>query len=300
MTQNDKPQSFVFLVKYRFLKVKIYHFFLLVYFISFVCNAQTEEYYITPSKRTHKNADITSTAYPNLETQKNYFYIDGKGITYKNYALFETSDERFLFQENLRHIIPEFTAGVNFNDKFQVDVFYQKWVIAPNFTATYDNRNILRFTNAQDQNNLGIRYKKKLFLLDKITKSTYIFGALGIRYNLNHQGGILGDEALVINLGSRNMPNLINLDYTLQSNNKPFSGEIGIELRNRIAPPVEVALHSYLILTPKGIQETSVDIYNGPASTPVKSFIQTGILNPSFAVSLRYNFLISKTYVSKL
>lgn len=282
------------------MKVKIYYFFIFSFFCTYLSQAQSEEYYIAPSNRSQNNADITSAVYPNLDTKKNYFYIDAKGVTFKNFAFIATTDERYIFQENLRHIIPEFMTGVNIDDKQQFEIFYQKWITSPNFTITNSDRTVLSFTNKQTENIIGFRYKKKLFLLDKITKSTYIYPTFGIRYNIDNRANILNDQKLIINIGTRNAPTILNVDYNLEAYRKPFSGEVGIELRNRIAPPIEIALHSYLIMTPKGIQETNIKLYNGPINNEVTGNIKTGFLNPTFGVSFRYNFLISKTFISKI
>jgi hypothetical protein len=273
--------------------------FTFLYALAFLGRASAQEtpYYAEPSQRRLTNNEI---ALPNLKTEKVFWYFSANaGIKWTGHKITDNLDGKIVGE---KQIIPywEGNIGINRNDKWQLEFGYLNnpnnliwYILEP---STRNGR--ITFGQSRKDHTLSMRYKKRAFILDKITKNSRFNLFAGLNVSPSRKSEVLSNY----NLKTPTSPSRRGFEDTLfikaNFNQKaaPLTAEFGFELISRLGNPIEIGLYGKYMLSPKGIINSNINVdsyFGNPEKTKV-------FLNGSdfmAGITLRWNFLHGIRYL---
>jgi len=259
--------------------------------------AQETPYYARPSQRKLTNNSI---ALPNLKTEKLYWYINvNASFRWAGQSLDSNLNGRITTTKETSTTW-DASFGINRNDKWQVELGYIKipHTLQWQLIERNSRRGFFPFSIKEDEHTYIATFKKRLWILDKITQNTRLNLTTGLHITPTRKTKIL--EELNVKIPTQFSQNRFQDTLYLQTNFKqksaPISGEIGIELINRLANPLEIGLFAKYVFSPKGILSSDISLRNNQGKPENTKIVLNGI-DFMAGVSLRWNFLYGIRYI---
>jgi hypothetical protein len=275
----------------------IFQFTILLLGLSSYALAQETPYYARPSQRKLTNNTI---ALPNLKTEKVYWYINVN-------PSFRWTGQRFDNNLNDRITTIQQTStnwdasfGINRDDKWQVELGYIKMphTIQWQLIEKDSRRGVFPFSIKEDEATYLARFKKRLWILDKVTKNTRLNLTAGLLITPTRKTKVLEElnAKIPTQLFQNRYQDTLFLETNFKQKSAPLSGEIGFELINRLADPIEIGLFAKYIFSPKGILSSDISLYNYQKEPENTKIVLNGI-DFLVGVSLRWNILHGIRYL---
>jgi hypothetical protein len=259
--------------------------------------AQETPYYEPPSQRKLTNHEI---ALPNLKTEKVFWYFSANaGIKWTGHKITDNLGGRIVGEKQVGTYW-EGNVGINRNDKWQLEFGYINnptnliWQL---FETNSRNRPIT-FGERHNEHTLSGRYKKRMLILDKVTKNSRLNLTAGINFSPYRKTETLQvfDVKIPTSLSRNGFQDTLYIQTNFNQKASPISGEIGIELISRLANPIEIGVYTKYIFSQQGIinSDINIDSYLGKAGNT------HALLNGSdfiLGFTLRWNFLHGTRYL---
>ena len=261
---------------------------LLVYLSS---NAQDDDYYRLPTHRRLNDGQITL---PNLKTESVFWYFRPYGGIKIQGNKFNRNEEERLVSSSSGDICWALNMGINRADRWELEIGYMKDPQNLQWRLKAINGEFIPYSFAvrKADNRIQIQYKKRLFIVDRVTKKTRVNLVLGVQTSPWRKAGILNEIDFIY----PTIPSSYGYNDTLkiqaqfkQLKNLP-TGLAGLELTGRLAEQVEIGLYSLFSFEPTGILNSSIQI-NSTLADPILSEYQLRGFSALVGITLRWNFL---------
>ncbi len=231
--------------------------------VSFLCItfvfAQEEEtevpYYKLPTNRT-KIEELRSI--PNLIPYDITYYINMSGNFKKDY--YKTSPFSLLSNDPLIELSGSYgiTIGQNRNNKWFYEIGYYRYTYEVNNYIYNLNRSLLSFNNQLMVHYIPLIFKKRLFVIDKVSKNAQINLRTGFDIFLGSTSDNVFFTPPRISQGSPAQ----QFFYEIDSKNNPLIFETGLELKGNVSKKLEVGIYGNLIFQkPKALSNNFRVIY---------------------------------------
>ncbi|AWV99045.1 hypothetical protein [Arcticibacterium luteifluviistationis] len=281
---------------------KICNYLILLVFLYFLPSysfGQDSPYYERPTERSLTNNEISL---PNLKTEKVYWYFGGNGGIKLASQSLSNDINGSLSSSKINATYGEAYFGVNHDDKWQAELGYinnpfkLQWQL-----IDISLRAPLQFIANETSHGVSLKYKKRLFILDKVTKNTRINLSTGLTYAVGRKSETLADYRLRIPTDyGQNGPTdtlLVTTDFIQKA--APFSGELGFELINRLANPIEIGVFAKYILNGSDVIKGNIAIDSNFREAQ-NSELKLKRSNFMFGITIRWNFLHGIRYIPEI
>lgn len=253
---------------------------------------QDEPYYELPSKRTNGN----SAPLPNLKAVKQKIYLRPEGgLKFQHSTLASTIPETFTKNKNI-NTTGGFALGYNYADKWLLEAAYLRNTQQMQSTFSYNNYTMYNRPEVIFQST-ALRFQRKIFTIDRVSRTTGLFFGGGIVYNTNAKNGEFERSSFsgLLRNGSGIRPDTLTLrNITLLRKSKihlEFSGEV----RGKIIEKLEIGAFIKTHLTaPRSLESNSTLFLNQNQLGTAQQHL--GWLAWQMGISLHYNFLIFNKY----
>ncbi len=270
-----------------------------LFFSQSFCYGQDSPYYQRPTERSLNNNDI---ALPNLKTEKVYWYFGGNGGLKLASQKINNDLEGSLTAAKINTTYGEAYFGVNHDDRWQAELGYinnpfkLQWQLYQNSL-----RAPIQFIANEPSHGLSLKFKKRLFTLDKITKNTRLNLTSGLIYAVDRKNTTLSNYAFRIptGLSQNGYTDTLTVTGNFTQKAAPFSGELGLELINRLANPIEIGVYAKYVLNGKDILKGKMAVESNFTESKNSELTLNGS-NFMFGLTMRWNFLHGIRYIPEI
>lgn len=271
----------------------------LVSLVHSLCVGQESPYYQKPTERSLTNNEI---ALPNLKTEKVYWYFGGNGGLKLAFQEINNNLGGSLSSSNINTTYGEAYFGVNHDDQWQAELGYIKNPFRLQWQ--FNERNLrapIQFVADQPSHGVSLKFKKRLFTLDKITRNTRLNLTSGIIYAVDRKNRTVSDYRFGIPTGltQNGYTDTLRVAANFTQKAAPFSGEIGLELINRLANPVEIGVFAKYVLNGKDILKGTLTTESNFQEAETAELNLNGS-NFMLGLTIRWNFLHGIRYIPEI
>lgn len=200
---------------------------------------EEEEYYKPPSKR----LDVRNNTYPNLNRKAMSLYLGIEGGFKLNYASLSNSIGNLVSSQNNNDFSWGVSIGYNSDNKWAVETGYLKNPVY--FVQSVASGRGVPFTYriGKDVHTIPLRYKRKIFTFDAITKTAGLYVGGGILLNTNVREQLIYERSFVGVSGNPAQRDTIRLNSdSFLSNNFKVAFEGQVELQGRVTNGFYISL----------------------------------------------------------
>jgi hypothetical protein len=252
---------------------------------------QENDYYHLPANRKLTEGKITL---PNLKTEHIYWYFrPNAGIKLQG-NFFDNNLNNRLTKSSSTEMVWSFNLGFNQNDKQEFELGYMQNPQRLEWQVTSADGRLIPYSFAVRRLDHRIQaiYKKRLFILDRVTRKTRLNAVAGLQVSPFRQARTLEE----IDFFLPTLPGRTGFNDTLritadfnQKKNLP-TGILGIELTGRVAEPLEIGLFGSFLIDAKGLINSQIDI-KSTLTDPIQSGYYLKGIAAVLGVTLRWNFI---------
>lgn len=266
-------------------------FFLILYLnFSFAQDVETP-YYQKPPERNEKT---NQNAFPNLINFDIKYYLNTDGGIKFDFKKLQNS--KFLNSNNTNNLNAWWgvNIGQNRNQNYFYELGYQ--VHEYELNSLFDvNRNRLFFFNKMKTHYINARIKKKLFVIDKVARTTQLNAILAyyqpVKSKLENRG--FGK------IGLSNISDIESFDYKLLGNKNQGLLELGIELEGKLAERFEIGVFAKSRFAfNKKLNNNFIIITKNKETEIIENYIKG--VDLTAGMFLRLNSNKYKKYISKI
>jgi hypothetical protein len=247
------------------LKYRILFFFVILFKFHSTWAQDTESetpYYKLPTNRS-KEEELRSI--PNLKPFEIKYYFNLSGNFKKDY--YKTSTFTLLSTEPLIELYGSYaiTLGQNRNNNWFYEIGYRRYAYEVNNYLYNLNRSPLTFQNKLTATYIPITIKKRVFVIDKVSKNAQINIKAEIDFLLNDKA--VNSPVLPLRISQGSPAQQFN--YEINNNKNPVIIETGLELKGNITPKFEIGIFSNLIIQKPSLLKNNFKVIyqNGQTET---------------------------------
>jgi hypothetical protein len=225
------------------LKYRIFFLWALIFHSHLVWAQDTESetpYYKLPANRS-KDEELKSI--PNLKPFEITYYFNVSGNFKKDY--FKTTSFTLLSTEPLIELSGSYglTLGQNRNNNWFYEVGYKRYAYEVNTFLYNLNRSPLNFQNKVTATYIPINIKKRIFIIDKVSKNAQINARAEIAFLLTDK--VVNTPSFPLRISQGSPAQQFNYEINYQKNSLIF--ETGLELKGNITKKFETGIFTNLI-----------------------------------------------------
>lgn len=190
-----------------------------------------EDYYKPPTKR----LDVRNNTYPNLNRKAMSLYVSVEGGFKLNYASLNNSIGNLVSGQNSNEFSWGVSLGYNSDNKWAIETGYLRNPVY--FTQSVASGRGVPFTYrvGKDLHTIPLRYKRKIWTLDAITKTAGLYVGGGVLLNTNVKGQLIDRQIFTGVSGSpanRDTVRLTSDSFLSKKFRATFEGQL--ELQGRV------------------------------------------------------------------
>lgn len=266
--------------------------FLIYLLIPKYSKAQEKPYYELPKNR-KETSELLSM--PNLKSFGIKYYFGVAGGFKKNYSSFEKEPTFEIGSNTGLSLYWEAVFGQNrdYNYFWEIGYINNPIYLKSNLNEINPGPFPLSFLNGQKFHAFPFRLKKRVLVIDKVSKSAFINLGLGLIYQLPSSKQSIENEIIKFRTGRNPLDDdITSIEYSLISKNKPISGELMIELRGKVIERFDLSIYLKSIYKPNKqlINSFNINYYDQSSNQSIQylnnfSFlfgIQAQINSPNF------------------
>ncbi|MDZ7934527.1 MAG: hypothetical protein U5M51_06105 [Emticicia sp.] len=255
-----------------------------------------EEYYKPPSKR----LDVRNNTYPNLDRKAMNLYVSIEGGFKLNYATLNNSIGNLVSSQNNNEFLWGVSLGYNSNNKWAIETGYLKNPVY--FTQSVASGRGVPFVYriGKDLHTIPLRYRRKIWTLDAITKTAGLYVGGGILLNTNVKDQLIYERnfaGVSGNPANRDTVRLTSDSFLSKKFRTAFEGQI--ELQGRVTNDFYISLFARVnVASNAGLRSELVYYENsnkiGEATQSLKG------ISYNFGLSLRFDLARGYKYQSQV
>jgi hypothetical protein len=242
-------------------------------------------YYKLPGNRS-KDEELRSI--PNLEPFEINYYFNLSGNFKKDY--FKTNSFTILNTEPLIELSGSYalTLGQNRNNNWFYEVGYRRYTYEVNTYIYNLKRSPLNFLNKVTVNYIPVTLKKRIFIIDKVSKNAQINLKAEVDFMINNKV----ESSPSINILPSQGSTAQQFSSQINAKKKSFIFETGLELKGNITRKLEVGIFTNLILQKPKLLSNNFKATYQSGQTEISSTFLNG-LSINFGIEIIVN---SPTY----
>lgn len=266
-----------------------------VCFSSLVFGQEEDDYYRAPSQR----RDVRNNVYPNLDRKSVNLYLGLEGGLKSSQSTLTNNMDGLLGKDKGRDFYWGVVLGYSMNNVWSIETGYYK---NPSYVIqTVSSGRSIPYTYRLGAalQTIPIRYKRKIFTIDPITKNATIHVGVGV---------LLAPEAKNKKVGEQNFyateinpqPPKDTIRHLLKSEaflnkNAIAQGEFLVELHGRVSNALSIVVFARGNIAPKGMVRSDVTYSVNQVARDRAQQLSNGI-NFNFGLVFRYNILQGYKY----
>ncbi len=300
LTDNFSFRCVVFVSSFenicRMMKPVFLILFLIVSIFTELKAQDDEEYYKPPTKR----LDVQNNTYPNLDRKAMSLYFAVEGGFKLNYATLNNSIGNLVSSQNNNEFSWGVLLGYNSDNKWAMETGYFRNPVY--FTQSVASGRGVPFTYriGRDFHTIPLRYKRKIWTFDAITKTAGLYVGGGILLNTNAKDQVIYERNFVGvsgNTANRDTVRLTSDSFLSKKFRTVFEGQV--ELQGRVANGFYVCIFTRInIASNAGLRSELVYYENsnkiGEATQSLKG------ISYNFGLSLRFDLARGYKYQSQV
>ncbi|MFN3489632.1 MAG: hypothetical protein ACK4YV_10885 [Emticicia sp.] len=255
-----------------------------------------EDYYKPPTKR----LDVRNNTYPNLDRKAMSLYVSVEGGFKLNYTSLNSSIGNLVSSQNNNEFSWGISLGYNSDNKWAVETGYLRNPVY--FTQSVASGRGVPFTYriGKDLHTIPLRYKRKIWTLDAITKTAGLYVGGGILLNTNAKEQLIYERNFVGvsgNPANRDTVRLTSDSFLSKKFRAAFEGQI--ELQGRVANGFHISIFTRVnVASNAGLRSELVYYENsnkiGEATQSLKG------ISYNFGLLLRFDLARGYKYQSQV
>ena len=281
---------------YRMMKSIFVFLFLIVGIFTELKAQEDEEYYKPPTKR----LDVQNNTYPNLDRKAMSLYVSVEGGFKLNYASLSNSIGNLVSSQNSNEFSWGISLGYNSDNKWAIETGYLKNPVY--FTQSVASGRSVPFTYriGKDLHTIPLRYKRKIWTLDAITKTAGLYVGGGILLNTNVKEQLIYERNFVGvsgNPANRDTIRLSSDSFLSKKIRTAFEGQV--ELQGRVTNGFYISIFTRInVASNAGLRSDIVYYENsnkiGEATQSLKG------ISYNFGLLLRFDLARGYKYQSQV
>lgn len=254
--------------------------------------AQTEPYYQLPKERTEKGAKT----FPNLKASAIKFYVRPEGgLFVQGNSLDNNLDGQLI---SGKQVLTTWGAalGYNFKDRWMAEIGYlqspllliSSLKLTP-FLVTLSPEKMLHL--------LPVRIQKRVWTIDRVSRSTSLFLGGGIGLPTNGKAGDVFNrrEAYLQPTFARNPPDTVRISNVVSLLKTPVQAQFSAEIRGKIVEELEVGVCMNYQTSFGRIYRSEINLQRN-REAPLLAIQTLNARALRFGISIHYNFGIITNY----
>lgn len=262
----------------------------LFFFTPGLLMAQEEDYYKLPKERRIVDGRITL---PNLKTEDVFWYINTSGGMKLQKSSFTNSYQGQLINVDQGLLYWEATLGMNRHDNWQLELGYLRNPVRLEWRILDRSNRLVPYYFIANINDHGFlaTYKRRLFIIDRVTKKTRLNILAGIKVNPLINEEVVQDYNIRVPTipGRQGFQDTLRIQTDFVTQKTSISGVLGLELTGRVADPVEVGLFGKFMIDRNGVLASNIAV-ESTLNPPQMSILSLSRGNWLLGFSLRWNF----------
>ena len=277
----------------------IFTLLFMLLFLPFCSFGQEDPYYELPKNR---NKRIDAMAMPNLDAKVIKWYISASGGLKPNDSYLENDLEQLLEKRKLINTFWDINFGQNRN----YDLYFETGVMQnPVFTSVLFGQRLSRsgpigLKNGKNYLSIPLRVKKRVMVLDKITKMAFWNVGAAVVISPGMTGKTLRSSSTnLLRISNGVVVDTVVFNYNSQQMNVPVNFEVMTEISGKIVEKVEISLFVKAMIYPKSVLRSDFELVYDP-STKMSAIQKTNNIMLQFGLNLKLNYPAVIRYESRL
>lgn len=263
-----------------------------VCFSSLVFGQEEDDYYRAPSQR----RDVRNNVYPNLDRKSVNLYLGLEGGLKSSQSTLTNNMDGLLGKDKGRDFYWGVVLGYSMNNVWSIETGYYK---NPSYVIqTVSSGRSIPYTYRLGAalQTIPIRYKRKIFTIDPITKNATIHVGVGVLLAPEAKNKKVGEQSFISRPNDPQRKDTLRLESEAFLSKKGFAqGEFQVELHGRVSNALSIVVFARGNISPKGLIRSDVEYSVNRFVTDRAQQLSNGI-NFNFGLVFRYNILQGYKY----
>lgn len=266
--------------------------FLCVCCSGLVFGQEEDDYYRAPSQR----RDVRNNVYPNLDRKSVNMYLGLEGGLKSSQSTLTNNMDGLLGKDKGRDLYWGVVLGYSMNNVWSIETGYYK---NPSYViqTVSSGRSIpYVYRLGAALQTIPIRYKRKIFTIDPITKNATIHVGVGVLLSPDAKNKKVGEQSFISRPNDPQRKDTLRLESEAFLSKKGFAqGELQVELHGRVSNALSIVVFARGNISPKGLIRSDVEYSVNRFVTDRAQQLSNGI-NFNFGLVFRYNILQGYKY----
>lgn len=266
--------------------------FLCVCCSGLVFGQEEDDYYRAPSQR----RDVRNNVYPNLDRKSVNMYLGLEGGLKSSQSTLTNNMDGLLGKDKGRDFYWGIVLGYSMNNVWSIETGYYK---NPSYVIqTVSSGRSIPYTYRLGAalQTIPIRYKRKIFTIDPITKNATIHVGVGVLLSPDAKNKKVGEQSFISRPNDPQRKDTLRLESEAFLSKKGFAqGELQVELHGRVSNALSIVVFARGNISPKGMIRSDVEYSVNKFVTDRAQQLSNGI-NFNFGLVFRYNILQGYKY----
>lgn len=257
-----------------------------------VFGQEEDDYYRAPSQR----RDVRNNVYPNLDRKSVNMYLGLEGGLKSSQSTLTNNMDGLLGKDKGRDFYWGIVLGYSMNNVWSIETGYYK---NPSYVIqTVSSGRSIPYTYRLGAalQTIPIRYKRKIFTIDPITKNATIHVGVGVLLSPDAKNKKVGEQSFISRPNDPQRKDTLRLESEAFLSKKGFAqGELQVELHGRVSNALSIVVFARGNISPKGLITSNVEYSVNKFVTDRAQQLSNGI-NFNFGLVFRYNILQGYKY----
>ncbi|MFD2522944.1 hypothetical protein [Emticicia soli] len=257
-----------------------------------VFGQEEDDYYRAPSQR----RDVRNNVYPNLDRKSVNMYLGLEGGLKSSQSTLTNNMDGLLGKDKGRDFYWGIVLGYSMNNVWSIETGYYK---NPSYVIqTVSSGRSIPYTYRLGAalQTIPIRYKRKIFTIDPITKNATIHVGVGVLLSPDAKNKKVGEQSFISRPNDPQRKDTLRLESEAFLSKKGFAqGELQVELHGRVSNALSIVVFARSNISPKGLITSNVEYSVNKFVTDRAQQLSNGI-NFNFGLVFRYNILQGYKY----
>jgi len=266
--------------------------FFCVCYSGLVFGQEEDDYYRAPSQR----RDVRNNVYPNLDRKSVNMYLGLEGGLKSSQSTLTNNMDGLLGKNKGRDFYWGVVLGYSMNNVWSIETGYYK---NPSYIIqTVNSGRSIPYTYRLGAalQTIPIRYKRKIFTIDPITKNATIHVGVGVLLAPEAKNKKVGEQSFISRPNDPQRKDTLRLESEAFLSKKGFAqGELQVELHGRVSNALSIVVFARGNISPKGLIRSDVEYSVNRFVTDRAQQLSNGI-NFNFGLVFRYNILQGYKY----